>query len=311
MSQVDWGTQVSDVSDKPFKFPANVWTRYCIIDDNASAVNAHYHKVLKYYQCTKKDEGHCYGCDYDHEEPQWRFGYYIWVYHTMPNGEAIQPLSGRLEWVSVHKGKFETYGVAKKAAGDLRKCDFMFYCQEATFQKGQEQGPYPNAWWLQDKGLQQSVALAYKNRSVKDLSSKIAKRIPFQKQLERLQNPQQGQGSPGQFSGGPMGQFGGGAPPVGAGFAGMAGFQPPQMPGPPPPMNGPLSTPGGAPTPSFSPTPQRTTPFEPPQSTTAGVSTEPPQSTTAGGSPEPVPPTTAGAPVGDADLDSLINELNS
>lgn len=297
MSQVDWGTQVSDVSDKPFKFPANVWTRYCIIDDNASAVNAHYHKALKYYQCTKQDEGHCYSCDYEHEEPQWRFGYYIWVYHTMPNGEAIQPLSGRLEWVSVHKGKFETYGVAKKAAGDLRKCDFMFYCQEATFQKGQEQGPYPNAWWLQDKGLQQSVALAYKNRSVKDLSSKIAKRIPFQKQLERLQAPQQGQQGPGQFGGSPSGQFGG--PPVGAAFAGMAGFQ---APPPPPPMNNALTTRGGAPAPALNtPPPSTGAPVAPPPESIQSSIPAPPAGLNAPG------PTT---PAGDVDLDALISELN-
>lgn len=286
--------------DRPYKFMAGMTSRYVILDKNVTYEDTHYDQG--HFICTQKAEGHCLWCEHSTEQARSRFANNIFVYNTMPDGSALQgPLSGHLEWIAYDRDVFLYYRQAKQNFGDLREHDIIFICTEGKYQKGDRQ-VLPQAWWLLNDKFKAWLAAEYQAKSIKNLSAKLGRHIPYAKQPEFWQRRAEanskkngGQNPNPNFNGSNAAA----SAAARAGMGGPASFMNPVMAGGAPSFGGMPSFGGTA----VETAPPPVAPGAPTQSTDLFDMGTPAQAPTS--TPSVVP---AGAPSGGgmADLDSLL-----
>lgn len=181
MANVEFNDDTIRSDDKPYKFPQGQTSRYCIMDKATVMERCHFDSG--FFICTKEKEGHCTWCEVDMDEARPQFANNIFVYNTAQDGSPLNPLSGRLEWISYRDDQFFLYRDMRRQFGDLRQHDIMFTCTEFKYQKGQRM-PLPQAWWLMDEKFKAEVASLYQTRGIKDLSKKLGRYITYPRQME-------------------------------------------------------------------------------------------------------------------------------
>jgi DNA-directed RNA polymerase subunit RPC12/RpoP len=235
MARVNWEDDNVGNRKQNLKFKANAWTRFTIIDLEAEYEKIHYDRG--YCACTKQGSrkaykcGKCGGalgvnsdianpgvicqgcqvlngpkvavcqwCDYLKKTPEDRFATNVILYKTDDQGQLYGPFNEKsfeITWWPFGTDKWNVIRMAKKQYGDLRKHDFLFYCQEEKWQRGTLQA-CPDSWWLSDPNITKMVAKAYNELKENDLAAQIARFIPYEQQLTHINNQPQNKNQNGQ-----------------------------------------------------------------------------------------------------------------
>jgi hypothetical protein len=189
-----------------FKFQKDTWTRFAILDTELEFEFVHYHNG--YVVCTGE---RCQFCQHLGLEKSSKFAANIVVYRTDQSGRPYSANWGTdsfniRQW-SFGNEKWKTMKMATQACGgDLRKLDFLFQCSDAQYQKGTLM-PQQDVWWLTNgPEFQKLVVNAYATQKAADLDQQIAKRIPYENQMNYIMNRQRNAANQGPGARPQMGQ---------------------------------------------------------------------------------------------------------